>query len=159
MAKSWFFKPWTLLFPLAVRRSLTTNPTCEISSYYYHYYYFLEFGFTRRFLWYFGETLGQFSMKFWQLKPISPSANTTCFSALPKVENVSHLQVLARLLKDTDPPERGFLSPSILSENFYSPIFYRDQTMTNKEYEVISWSPINCTHHLVSPSPAWLDPQ
>lgn len=54
---------------------------------------------------------------------------------MPKVKNVSHLKVLARLLKARDQLERGFLSPKVPSETFYSPVFCRDQK-NDKQYEV-----------------------
>lgn len=81
-------------------------------------------------------------MKFWQWKPISPTINATCLSALSQVENVRHLKVLARQLKARAWPERDFLSPKVPYETFYSPAFYMDQAMTNEQYEVVSWSPI-----------------
>ena len=65
-------------------------------------------------------------------------------------------EILARLLKARDKPKRGFLSPKVPSETFYS----LDVCQNNKtnQYEVITSSSTKSKKLLVWPGPAWQRP-
>lgn len=103
----------------AMKWRLGWYPDCEYKvwkqiqhlKFLYYFCLFSKIRFWGYFLQYFGETSRKFSVEFWPLKPVSPSASPSSLSARLQVESVSHLQGPGRALPTRCQPsgERLFI--------------------------------------------------